>query len=118
MYALHHHIQSTVWRQIIYADPTCTLSSLKALGCVKDKKTMLAFCKNLSVMSLAPVSAVNLKLLYVEVHVPMGVRLGDEFADELIAWLCFIHMYVKQHSSYIFFLLDNEFCSTIIILGW
>ena len=42
-YALHHHIRSTVWRQMIYADPT--LSSPKILGCVKDKKTMLAFAQ-------------------------------------------------------------------------
>ena len=42
-YALHHHIQSTVWRQMIYADPT--LSSPNIIGCVKDKKTMLAFAK-------------------------------------------------------------------------
>ena len=72
-----------------YADPT--LSSPQTLGCVKDKKTMLAFVQKL--VSLAPVPEVHLKLLYVEV--PMGVRLGDEFADELIGWLCINQMYVQ-----------------------
>ena len=35
---------------------------------------------------------VQLKLF---VEVPMDVRLGDEFADGLIACLCINHMYVK-----------------------
>ena len=48
--------------------------------------------------------------------VPMDVRLGDEFADGLIAWLCINHMYISNIQAMYFLLWIINFVQPLSFL--